>query len=193
MHPLLTSLRGKKAAVIAKVFGERLSLAAQRPSRFVKQAWQAYTHSGLGSNSLNGAIFEYLIAFCLYERHIRPFYQQARLGLVPNVAYDLVLYTKAAYPITLSLKTSLRERYKQADLEGWALKNVHRKAKNYLLTLSNEVVGVQQKIAEGAIAGLDAAILVTSEAFDTLLEELQATALQQAQQIPLIEAGHLVA
>jgi len=38
----------------------------------------------------------------------------------------------------LTIKTSLRERYKQADLEGLALKQVYRKSKTYLITLSGQ-------------------------------------------------------
>ncbi|MDE7137830.1 MAG: hypothetical protein K2O29_05155 [Ruminococcus sp.] len=44
---------------------------------------------------------------------------------MPNVDFDIILYTQEQYPIALSLKTSVRERYKQADLEGVALKNMY--------------------------------------------------------------------
>ena len=118
-------------------------------------------------------IFEYLIAVCLYSKKILPFYIQAKISFVPNATYDIVLYSAEGYPITLSIKTSLRERYKQADLEGLALKNVHRRAKNYLITLSaKEYGGVKKKIQEGDVAGLDKIILADSKEFDDLLSEL---------------------
>ena len=61
-----------------------------------------------------------------------------KLLLFPNINYDILLYSKVSGPICLSAKTSFRERYKQADLEAMALKNVHRISKSYLLTLSDE-------------------------------------------------------
>jgi hypothetical protein len=110
---------------------------------------------------------------CLYSKKILPFYIQTKISFVPNATYDIVLYNSENYPITLSIKTSLRERYKQADLEGLALKNVHRRAKNYLITLSaKEYEGVKKKIQEGDIAGLDKIILADSKDFDDLLSEL---------------------
>ena len=121
----------------------------------------------------NGAIFEYLIIVCLYSKNISPFYIQAKISFVPNATYDIVLYNSQGYPITLSIKTSLRERYKQADLEGLALKNVHRRAKNYLITLSaKEYEGVKRKIQEGEVTGLDKIILAASKGFDDLITEL---------------------
>jgi len=121
----------------------------------------------------NGAIFEYLVVMCLYSKRILPFYIQAKISFVPNATYDIVLYSVENYPITLSIKTSLRERYKQADLEGLALKNVHRRAKNYLITLSaKEYEGVRKKIHKGDVAGLDKIILADSKEFDNLLAEL---------------------
>nr|CAG8476514.1 5882_t:CDS:2 [Entrophospora candida] len=97
----------------------------------------------------------------------------AKVSFVPNATYDIVLYTAESYPITLSIKTSLRERYKQADLEGLALKNVHRRAKNYLITMSaKEYEGVKRKIQEGDVAGLDKIILADSKEFDNLITEL---------------------
>ncbi|CAG8603254.1 12039_t:CDS:2 [Racocetra persica] len=95
------------------------------------------------------------------------------ISFVPNANYDIALYNSEGYPIVLSIKTSLRERYKQADLEGMALKNVHRRAKSYLITLSaKEYEGVKRKIKEGDVAGLDEIILADTEKFDNLLDEL---------------------
>jgi hypothetical protein len=49
-------------------------------------------------------------------------------------------------PICISAKTSLRERYKQADFEAIALKYVHRKALSFLVTLEeNEAKSVKAK------------------------------------------------
>ncbi|CAI2190303.1 14187_t:CDS:2 [Funneliformis geosporum] len=143
------------------------------PSEFIKLSWEKVLNNDLLTRNDNGALFEYLIAVCLSVKKILPFYLQAKVSFVPNATYDIVLYSSEGYPITLSIKTSLRERYKQADLEGLALKNVHRRAKNYLITLSaKEYEGVRKKIQEGDVAGLDKIILADSEEFDCLLNKL---------------------
>ena len=136
----------------------------------------------------NGAIFEYLIVICLYSKKILPFYIQAKISFVPNAIYDIVLYNSENYPITLSIKTSLRERYKQADLEGLALKNVHRRAKNFLITLSaKEYQGVKKKIQEGDVAGLDKIVLADSPEFDNLLTELSQMSFVKPKAVEVIE------
>ncbi|KLL01626.1 MAG: hypothetical protein MRERC_12c014 [Mycoplasmataceae bacterium RC_NB112A] len=155
-----------------QVFGPNWGQEINSPAQFIKLSWEKVLSNDLTRND-NGAIFEYLITVCLYTKKILPFYLQAKVSFVPNATYDIVLYTSEGYPITLSIKTSLRERYKQADLEGLALKNVHRRAKNYLITLSaKEYEGVKKKIQEGDVAGLDQIILADSFEFDDLIFEL---------------------
>ena len=92
-------------------------------------------------------IFEYILATLFVREGILPLYLSAKVAFVPNVIYDLMLFTSERGPICLSAKTSLRERYKQADLESIALKYVHRKALSFLLTLEeNEAKSVKKKL-----------------------------------------------
>jgi hypothetical protein len=74
----------------------------------------------------------------------------------------------------LSTKTTLRERYKQADLEAFALKNVHRRAKSYLVNISeDENRNLQQKIVTGDMMGLDVSIFAFSSCgFDSFIAGL---------------------
>jgi hypothetical protein len=85
------------------------------------------------------------------------------------------LYDKDnSIPITISIKTSCRERYKQADLEAYAFKNVHRTALNYLLVLNeSERLRIQDKINRQEVLGLKEAINASSSRFDSLVEELK--------------------
>ncbi len=56
---------------------------------------------------------------------------------------DIVLFKEEKRsPIGISIKTSLRERYKQADLKAVALKYVHRNAENCLISLQSSEVEV---------------------------------------------------
>ena len=60
------------------------------------------------------------------------------MEFVPLANFDLVVYTEERGPVVLSLKTSIRERYKQAEFEAQAMKDVHRRAKNFLVTMEKD-------------------------------------------------------
>lgn len=145
------------------------------------------------NNSLNGSIFEIIISTLCIKNNIKPIFCQAKMAFVPNVKYDIILYTQEQYPISLSLKTSLRERYKQADLEAVALKYVHRKAKCYLVSLDeNEVREVKNKIENGSVLGLDAAICATSDEFNNFIADLRAKKYIKPEKIEIITAGNVI-
>ncbi|WP_300728188.1 YqiA/YcfP family alpha/beta fold hydrolase [uncultured Bacteroides sp.] len=118
---------------------------------------------------------------------------QATVAFVPNVKYDLLLYNAEFGPISLSMKTSLRERYKQADLEAVALKYVHRKAKCYLLTMEqHEAIRIKEALKNGALLGLDKVILGSSHDLDELINELKQFTYKEAGQINIVESTQLV-
>lgn len=189
---VLKNIRGineknKAVETYYQVFGENWGQNIKSPAEFIRLSWEKVLNNDLTRND-NGAIFEYLVAVCLYSKKILPFYLQAKISFVPNATYDIVLYNSEGYPITLSIKTSLRERYKQADLEGLALKNVHRRAKNYLITLSaKEYPGVKKKIQEGDVAGLDNIILADSKGFDELIDGLSRMSFVKPEVIEVIQ------
>lgn len=164
------------------------------PSEYVNYCWRKYERSGVPrNNSLNGTIFELIIASLFVKERILPLHLQANVAFVPNVNFDAVLYTAESGPIGLSLKTSLRERYKQADLEAVALKYVHRKAENYLLTMdADEAETVSGKISDGAVLGLDKAILATSPSFDEFIELLKTRTFISPGQVEIITASRVI-
>ena len=140
-----------------------------------------------GKPVTNGNVFEGLLATILYLNKILPLYQQAKLAFVPNVEFDFVAYSIEFGPIVLSAKTSLRERYKQADLEGMMLRQVHRKAKSFLITLNvEEAKSVNQKIGDGKVLGLDRVVVATNSEFDELLEELKTYSYEEPKPEPII-------
>lgn len=92
-------------------------------------------------------MFEALIYKLLVEENIAPecIFLNRRLALIPDTKYDLLLCsiepeTGRQFPICLSLKTSLRERYKQAEREGMIAKQVHRGSVTALLTMDAKEV-----------------------------------------------------
>lgn len=165
-----------------------------QPSEYVNYCWGKYLNIDvMRNNALNGKIFEIIIATLLIKENIVPLHLQAQVAFVPNVNFDAILYTNETGSIGLSLKTSLRERYKQADLEAIVLKYVHRKAENYLLTMDiNEANSVSDKIKNGDVLGLNKAILATSEEFDEFIEELKTKTFISPGSIEIIKASSTI-
>lgn len=164
------------------------------PSEYVKFCWKKYETSGVSrTNSLNGTIFELIIATLFVKEGLVPLHLQAQVAFVPNVNFDAILYTNETGPIGLSLKTSLRERYKQADLEAIALKYVHRKAENYLLTMDATEAGmVSNKIKNGDVLGLNQAILTTSDEFNNFIDELKKKKFVSPGSVEIIKASRTI-
>lgn len=143
-----------------------------KPHEFVGGVYQSYRGQYPDNPSVNGRIFEYLICETLARHKVVPFYCQAKFQHVPNADFDVVLYDKLR-PVVLTMKVSLRERYKQADLEGLALRQVYRQAASYLITLSDkESRNIGQKIREGSVSGLDRCVLANTPEYTELLNEL---------------------
>jgi hypothetical protein len=157
-----------------------LDLSYESPSDYVKQYWNLYKKHLLkddgkkNRNNTNGKIFEYILATLLVREGLVPYFLSAKIAFVPNVVYDITLFSGEIGPISLSAKTSLRERYKQADLESIALKYVHRKARAYLINnKKSESENVREKIKKGHVIGLDDIIFAQSSDFDKLIESLK--------------------
>ncbi len=153
------------------------------PSLYVEKLWDKYQKLRIKkNNSLNGNVFEAIIKTMLFKEGIRPFFPQARLQFVPNIDFDIIIFPKdgngdidVSAPICLSLKTSLRERYKQADLEGIALKNVYKRACSYLVTIDDatEIAKVEDKITNKDVLGIDYVIDARSKDMDKLITDLK--------------------
>lgn len=192
---IIKSRSSKTANIFEKLFDtvdfEHIQYSS--PKDYVKQYWDKYLSEGKYDNTVNGNFFELIIHTLLYREGLVPFYTQAKVAFVPNVKFDTILYT-IARPINLSLKTSLRERYKQADLEAIALQHVHRRAESYLLTLdSNEAELCKIKIKSGDIIGLNKIIDCNTSDIDNLIAELHQlkSELAEAQSIKVV-TGNMV-
>jgi len=117
----------------------------------------------------------------------------AHVAFVPNVSYDIMLYSTDRGPICLSAKTSFRERYKQADLEAIALKYVHRRSLSYLITLSeHDAQSVNEKQRLGSVIGLDSAVYALDKDFDTLIDSLKRYNFTDSPTIEVIVANQIV-
>ena len=140
----------------------------------------------------SGKVFEYLIIDALWNSGINPIYYQAKVTNITYVQYDVFLYHPTK-PVAISCKTSLGERWKQADLEGMVLKQIYRGAHSVLVTMNrkrnNEGVNLQRRIESNEAIGLDRCVVIEegNEDFDALLNALAMTDYGLAQpMIPLV-------
>ena len=183
----------KAEIVFDSLFPNFLTVKYKKPSDYISTYWEAFKKHPEGNNNLNGKIFEYILATLFVRENILPLYLSAKVAFVPNVIYDLMFYTTERGPICISAKTSLRERYKQADLEAIALKYVHRKALSYLVTLEvNEAKSVQAKIKSGHVIGLDKVVVATSNDFNDLIEELKTYKFSEPPTVKVIESNQII-
>jgi hypothetical protein len=127
---------GISALYFDQAIGDFEAISYSKPSEYMINCWTKYKDLNVKDNNTNGKVFEYILATLCIREGLLPLFIEARVAFVPNVNYDIMLYSEEIGPISFSLKTSLRERYKQADLEAIALKYVHRRAHCYLLTLA---------------------------------------------------------
>lgn len=197
---LLSNLKLVKSnAKAGKIFEELfpgktfLDVEYETPSEYVSLYWNAYLNLGIQNNALNGKIFELIISSLFIRENLYPIYLQAKVAFIPNVDYDLIVYNKEIGPISISLKTSLRERKKQADLEAVALKYVHRKSKCFLISKDkNEVQTTKNDLKNGYLLGIDNVILADSDEFDTFISELKKLELSEAGSVEIIESNQFI-
>ncbi len=155
------------------------------PSQFVLDCWSSFESI---DRDLRGHIFEYIICVLLIKLNIKPFAIQANLSLLPTVRYDILLFPHGNIrsPIALSLKTSLRERYKQADLEAILLRQIFMGAKTYLITLEQNLSKRNEDIEMGLMIGINQFISPEhSDEFDKILNELSSMRFARIDSIPM--------
>lgn len=183
----------KADVVFDSLFPNFLEIKYNKPSEYISIYWDKYKNHPEGNNNLNGKIFEYILATLFIRENILPLYLSAKVAFVPNVIYDLMFFTTERGPICISAKTSLRERYKQADLEAIALKYVHRKALSFLVTLEeSEAKSVKAKIKSGDVIGLDDVIVATNDEFNDLIKKLKTFQLSEPPTVKVIESTQIV-
>ena len=176
--------------IFNQLYNDILTIDYVSEAELVKTLWDRYESV---TSSLNGSVFEGILATIFYRSGILPLYLQAKLAFVPNVDFDFVAYSKECGPIILSAKTSLRERYKQADLEGMMLRQVYRRSKSYLITLhEQEAQNVNKKIQDGKVLGIDNVIVATDKSFDRLINTLKSYNLFCPEKREIVTSSRLI-
>lgn len=133
--------------------------------------------------SMGGSWLEFAVLIALKEQGLVPAYWQAEFAKVPKNFNDVMIWSKEHGPVIISCKTSLRERYKQADLEAVALQRFYPNAKFFLVTLDDDrqhVARIRQKIREKELLALQA--LYAADNADDLFAFLKTVTLIEAPQ-----------
>lgn len=199
MHSKAINLTRGQNAKIAEIYPR---IAAQisdeaRGSRLVLDGWrvfdQNFDRNDQGIRPISGKVFEYLVIDAIWHHCVKPIYYQAKVAQIPLTVYDVFLYHPTT-PVTISCKVSLGERWKQADLEGTALRQVYRGAHNVLLTMHPDGHKRQRETEERTIVGLDQCIVIEegNDDFDNLLVKLADMDLQEARPTLPVEGALLV-
>jgi hypothetical protein len=190
---LIQSSKSKSAIIFESLFSDFRDVSYKTPSEYVEMYWDEYqTRVTEKNNSLNGKVFEHIITTLLYRENILPFYLNAKVTFVSDVNFDITLYNNTTkQPIILSIKTTLRERYKQAEWEALRLKDVHKGAKSYLITIDDNHAYYTKKKQEGTIR-LNEVIYALSPDFNGLIYHLKSTIMSEAPVVKVIESNIIV-
>lgn len=134
-------------------------------SRFMSAFWEEASSQGQSS----GALFELMVACCLYDARVGTFYRHATLQDSPKVESDLLVWTREGMPWCIQMTSTLRERYKLADLQAFRVKASYHNAAFFLLTMDQFDTSKRSK---KDFESLDELVYCGSAAFDSLIEKL---------------------
>jgi hypothetical protein len=104
------------------------------PSKFMETA---YTKFSTGMARYNGKLFEGLFIAILGRAGISHLILDAAYTCLPYSTIDVAIYTSQGVPILISLKSSLRERWKQSDLEFGRIRSLKPNAICVIATLED--------------------------------------------------------
>ena len=140
-------------------------------SSYTEKMWKLLSPA-ISDNSSRGSAFEFLIAFTLLRENISPFYYQVAFNNIAWAEYDLLIYTQEIGPIVFSCKTSLRERWKQAEFEAQLLRRDYPNSRSFLITMDPNETSVASKIKNGPKTGLEKVLRPNQPVFDRIMEEI---------------------
>jgi len=160
-------------SIFDEIYSDILTYDFTSESQFIIEMWSRYETMPKSKN-LDISIFRALLLILLFRKNFLPIYTKARFYNLPNNSFDFVIYTEEFGPIVISAKINLRGRYKQSDLEGMMLRQFHRGAKSFLITLDEkEAKTVNNKIKNDLALGLDEVVVATAPEFDNLIKLLK--------------------
>jgi hypothetical protein len=165
------------------------------PSRFMTAALEALNQqikalneSDNSEKSLRGHAFQRLVAESLRRSGINPVYTEAYVTFVPVARFDIIIPTREQGIVNLSVKTTMRERWKQAEFEGVALKRVHRRSRVYVVNYDERETKARRKRINECEA-IDDFILCQATDFDALIQAILSWRPEAFQEVPVVSAN----
>lgn len=135
-------------------------------SRFIEAVWT----DAKQRKQASGALFELLVSACLNDAGVRTFYRHGRLLGSPMVEFDLLIWSAFdSSPWCIQLTSSLRERYKLADLQAFRVKSSYPNAIVTLLTMDQEDAS---RRTNTDYESLDELIYCGSPVFDSFIQRM---------------------
>ncbi|MBS2126610.1 hypothetical protein J8J04_02865 ['Fragaria x ananassa' phyllody phytoplasma] len=130
-------------------------------------------HNSQSQKRIRGIINEHLILLYFYHKGITHLYPQSYLFFIPDIKFDLVLFTQKKRIIAFNFKNCLRERYNQSIVEAQQLKKLDTRFEFYLLT--NDVIEsarLNHKIKNGKVQHINQVINCFSEESNIFMKTL---------------------
>lgn len=166
------NFNGKLISTITKIQPKLDHFPYKSPSIYNDKIWKLLDVA-ITDNSSRGSAYEFLIAFTLMRENISPFYYQVEFSNIAWAEFDILVFTEEIGPIVISCKTSLRERWKQAEFEAQLLRRDFPKSRSFLVTMDPKESSVANKIKNGPKSGLEKVMRSNQPAFDRIIEEIK--------------------
>ena len=127
----LAKSRGPSTEFLAR--SQRGFDAIRRPfGDYIQEVWNGAKRLGIDS----GTLFEMLIASVFIGGNFFPFYRRGELASARKIESDFLFWDETSKaPICIELTSTLRERYKLADLQAFKVKAKYPGAKFFQLTM----------------------------------------------------------
>ncbi|QKX95748.1 hypothetical protein [Candidatus Phytoplasma asteris] len=130
-------------------------------------------YNSQSQKAIRGKINEYLILLYFHQKGITNLYPQAYLFFIPDIKFDLVLFSQTKRIIAFNFKTCLRDRYKQTIIEAQQIKKLDARFEFYLLTNNaTETQRLNNKIINGKVQGINQIINLFSNKANQFLQNL---------------------
>ncbi len=130
-------------------------------------------YNSQSQKAIRGKINEYLILLYFHQKGITNLYPQAYLFFIPDIKFDLVLFSQTKRIIAFNFKTCLRDRYKKTIIEAQQIKKLDARFEFYLLTNNaTETQRLNNKIINGKVQGINQIINLFSNKTNQFLQNL---------------------
>ena len=137
---------------------------------YIQEIWNSAKRLGIASGPQSGPLFEMLVASVFIGAGYLPFFQKAELHAAKKIESDFLFWDEInQLPVCVELTSTLRERYKLADLQAFKVKANFPNAKFFQLTMDYKDAS---RRSQEDFESLDGLIFAGSGEIEQVLEVL---------------------